>query len=106
MSVGLLEEIATAHVEDVVADCSAETLVLGSELVQQASVEGRAFAGVFGVGVGECFDFGVGGVLEPDVFPEFLEVGVGCYVELCDDGEEGTFVFPVRKLVDWNRVRK
>ena len=33
LGVGLLEEVATAHVEDVVADRSAETLVLGSELV-------------------------------------------------------------------------
>lgn len=85
--------------EDVVADCSAETLVLGSELVQQASVEGRAFAGIGGVGVGECADFFIGRILEPDVFPEFLEVGVGGDVELCDDREEGAFVLPVGGLV-------
>ena len=40
LSVGLLEEIATARVEDVVADRSAEALVLRPELVQEASVEG------------------------------------------------------------------
>jgi hypothetical protein len=40
LSVGLLEEIATARVEDVVADRSAEALVLRPELVQETSVEG------------------------------------------------------------------
>ena len=40
LSVGLLEEVAAAHVEDVVADGGAEALVLGSELVQEAGVEG------------------------------------------------------------------
>ena len=40
LSVGLLEEIATARVEDVVADRSAEALVLWPELVQETSVEG------------------------------------------------------------------
>lgn len=99
LSVRLLEEIATACVEDIVADCGAEALVLRAELVQEAGVERRAFTWIGGVGVGECADFFVGCVLEPYVFPEFLEVGVGGDVELCDDGEERAFVFPTRELV-------
>lgn len=88
LGVGLLEGGATAHVEDVVADCSAEMLVLGPELVKQAGVERRAFAGIGGVGVGECANLFVGRIFEPDVFPEFLEIGVGGDVELCNQGEE------------------
>lgn len=49
LSVGLLEEIASAYVEDIVADCRAEALVLRSELVQEAGVKRRAFAGISGV---------------------------------------------------------
>lgn len=99
LSVGLLEEIASAHVEDIVADCRAETLVLRSELIQEAGVKRRAFARISGVRVGECANFFVGGILEPYVFPEFLEVSVGGDVELCDDGEERALVFPVKGLV-------
>lgn len=39
LGVGLVEEISAASVEDVVADCSAQSLVLGAELVQKAGVE-------------------------------------------------------------------
>ena len=41
----------------------------------------------------------IGRVLEPYVFPEFLEVGVGGDVELCDDGEERALVLPAERLV-------
>ena len=57
LGVRLLEQVATSHMEHVVADGGAEALVLGTELVEEASVEGRAVAGVFGVGVCECLDF-------------------------------------------------
>jgi hypothetical protein len=40
----------------------------------------------------------IGRVLEPYVFPEFLEVGVGGDVELCDDREERALILPVEKL--------
>lgn len=85
--------------EDVIADGSTQALVLRSELVQEARVERRAFARVGGVRVCECADFFVGCVLEPDVFPEFLEVSVGGDVELCDNGEECALILPVRGLV-------
>lgn len=49
LGVGLLEEVSAAHVEDVVANGGSKALVLGTELVQVAGVERRAFAWVGGV---------------------------------------------------------
>jgi len=99
LSVCLFEKVPATHVEDIIAYGGTQALVLGTELVQETGVERRAFAGISGVRVGERADFFVGRILEPDVFPELLEVGVGGDVQLCDDGEECALIFPARGLV-------